>query len=312
MSLYQKHRPKTPADLVGCTAAQDTLAKWEDGGVETIPHAILFAGPSGTGKTTLGRMVARMVACSKLDYTELDSADFRGIDTIRDLRQKVGYAPRKGPCRVWLLDECHQLSKDAQNALLKVLEDTPKHVYLFLATTEPEKLLTTVRSRCTRVDTALLTPPEMGRDLLRPVCKAEGVKVPKAVLQRIAQESMGCARMGLVMLESVIGLPKEKMMAAVVAWESGQADTRKLCRLLLDGKEWKEVSELLGQLKGTSDPEYTRLGIMGYMTAVMLNPRGGSGNRARYVAECFSESFFYSKFNGLVACCWDAVHVGDD
>src|SRR5690606_3369465 len=105
-----------------------------------IPHAMLFTGPSGCGKTTLARILRVKLRCSDNDFQEINAADFRGIDSIRSMRQQVGAAPLGGDSRIWLIDEAHSMTADAQNAFLKLLEDTPRHVYFFLATTDPQKL----------------------------------------------------------------------------------------------------------------------------------------------------------------------------
>ena len=145
-SLAVKYRPKRLADFLGNTETVQALRALMER--EEMPHTILFTGPSGTGKTTLARIVARRLQCSEHDLQELNTADFRGIDTIRDVVRNMALCPMSGSCRVWILDEVHQLSKDAQHALLKALEDTPKHVYFLLATTDPAKLLPTIRTRC--------------------------------------------------------------------------------------------------------------------------------------------------------------------
>ena len=136
--LYKKHRPKTLARVVGNKSTVEALRSMLE--ARTLPHTLLFHGPSGTGKTTLARIVKNELGCLPTDFHEHNSSDFRGIDFIRELRSKVNLAAA-GPCRVWIIDECHQLTRDAQNAALKILEDTPSHVYFFLCTTDPQKLI---------------------------------------------------------------------------------------------------------------------------------------------------------------------------
>jgi len=145
MSLYKKYRPSTFDDIVGNSVTIQALKKSVEGRKN---HVFLFTGPSGCGKTTLSRIVAKELGAKGSDFRELDSADFRGIDTIRNLRKTIGYHPLESKVVVYLLDEVHKLTGDAQNAMLKMLEETPEHVYFILATTDPQKLLGTIKGRC--------------------------------------------------------------------------------------------------------------------------------------------------------------------
>ncbi|MEI6238539.1 MAG: DNA polymerase III subunit gamma/tau [bacterium] len=144
--LYRKHRPQAWADVVG----QEHVVKVLEGSVKLgrISHAYLFSGGRGTGKTTLARIFAKAIGCSDTDIYEIDAASNRGIDDIRELRESVHTLPFESPYKVYIVDEVHMLTKEAFNALLKTLEEPPKHVIFMLATTEPDKLPDTVISRC--------------------------------------------------------------------------------------------------------------------------------------------------------------------
>ena len=173
MSLYVRHRPKELGQVLGNVATLKKVQSWL--GNKKRSHSILLTGPSGCGKTTVARIIASELGCAGGDYSEMDTADFRGIDTIRELRSRINFLPMESSCRVFLLDECHKLTNDAQNALLKALEEPPEHVYMILATTNPEKLIQTIKTRCTPFSFNILNDADMSRLILR-TCKREKVE----------------------------------------------------------------------------------------------------------------------------------------
>lgn len=145
-ALYRKYRPHTFAEV----RDQEHIVSVLEGAIkkQAIPHALLFAGGRGTGKTTLARIFATAIGAKAIDIYEIDAASNRGIDDIRELREAVHTAPYESPYKVYIIDEVHMLTKEAFNALLKTLEEPPAHVIFILATTEEEKLLDTIISRC--------------------------------------------------------------------------------------------------------------------------------------------------------------------
>ncbi len=146
LALYRKYRPQSFADV----RDQEHIVSVLEGAIKkkTIPHAILFSGTRGTGKTTLARIFAKAIGVSEVDIYEIDAASNRGIDDVRALREAVYTLPYESEKKVYIIDEVHMLTKEAFNALLKTLEEPPSHVVFILATTEEEKLLDTILSRC--------------------------------------------------------------------------------------------------------------------------------------------------------------------
>ncbi|GIW12647.1 MAG: hypothetical protein KatS3mg062_0086 [Tepidiforma sp.] len=220
--LYGKWRPKGFAEVVG----QDHIVHTLKNALATgqVAHAYLFSGPRGTGKTTTARIFARAVNCrslkdgepcnacescrailsgSALDLVEMDAASNRGIDDVRELREKIAYAPSDLARKVYLLDEVHMLTEGAFNALLKTLEEPPPHAIFILATTDLHKVPATIISRCQRYDFHRV-PNDAIVERLSFICAQEGVDVPRDGLFAIAAQSRGGLRDAITMLEQVI------------------------------------------------------------------------------------------------------------
>jgi DNA polymerase-3 subunit gamma/tau len=300
MSLYHKYRPRELEALIGNEGVVKAVAA--DLAKNDPPHAFLFHGPTGCGKTTLGRIVANMLGSSGGDFREVDSADFRGIDTIRELRKQSAFKPLEGTCKVWLIDECHKLTNDAQNALLKALEDAPSHVYYILATTDPQKLLPTIRGRCSQYQVRQLTETEMMK-LLRSVVKAEGEKLEKVVYEQIIQDSQGHPRNALQILDQVLGVEAELRLEVAAKSAETQSQAIELCRALMGNSGWKKVASILSGLQD-QDPEGIRRLVLGYCNSVLLK---GDNMKAGLIMENFIEPFYNSGWPGLTFACYSII-----
>lgn len=304
MALYHKHRPSSFDDVIGNEKTVEILRKSVSG--EDRPHAFLLHGPTGCGKTTLGRIIAKELGCVGSDFREVDSAEFRGIDTIRDMRKQARYQPLEGPCRVWLLDECHKMSNDAQSALLKALEDPQPHVYYILATTDPQKLLNTIRGRCSLFAVNLLDDKQM-MTLLRTVTKAEEETLPKSVYEQIVQDAAGHPRNALQILDQVLRVEEDKRLEAAKQAAETVIDAIELCRALIDNASWKQTALILAKLK-EQEPESVRRLVLGYCTTVLLK----SGNpQAARIIESFRAPLYDIGYPGLVFASFDATFEGE-
>jgi DNA polymerase-3 subunit gamma/tau len=199
--LYRKYRPANFAEIIG----QDSVVKALKGAIanEAVAHAYLFAGSRGIGKTSIARIFAREIGTTPNDIYEIDAASNRGIDDIRALRDAVAVLPFESKFKVYIIDEVHMLTKEAFNALLKTLEEPPKHVVFILATTEVYKLPETIVSRC-QVFEFKRPSPEILKDVVMAVGKKEGFIVEPAAAELIALVGDGSFRDSHGVLERVV------------------------------------------------------------------------------------------------------------
>jgi DNA polymerase-3 subunit gamma/tau len=293
-ALYRKYRPQNFSEVKD----QDHIVTVLEGAIKkgSIPHAILFSGTRGTGKTTLARIFARAVGTKELDLYEIDAASNRGIDDIRELKEAVHTLPYESAYKVYIIDEVHMLTKEAFNALLKTLEEPPAHVIFILATTEEEKLPDTILSRC---QVFRLNSPSRAVlvQVVTDVAKKEGFTLKPEAADLIALAADGSFRDALgvtqkVILASgdtigtadevaaIIGAPrtstllalltalheKDKVaaLAAVAEIASGSVDMRLFLRVLL------EHVRAVMLLRNVPHEEVSTLALFGEESAIKL------------------------------------------
>jgi DNA polymerase-3 subunit gamma/tau len=266
-SLYRKYRSQTFADLVGQEAASRAL----QGAIisSRVAHAYLFSGSRGTGKTSAARLLAKAVNCSgrprdsaepcnecqscveitagsALDLIEIDAASNRGIDEIRDLREKVNLAPALGPFKVYIIDEAHMLTEPAFNALLKTLEEPPGHVVFVLCTTDAQKIPLTVIGRCQQFVFRRHSEEQIAGRLTH-IAQVEGVKVDDDAMQLIARTAQGSMRDAVGLLDQLVPLATGPITLEGARSLLGIADPRLLDSLLddvLSGRAAEALDEL--------------------------------------------------------------------
>ena len=265
--------------------------------LENGSHVFLFTGPAGCGKTTLARIVAKEVGAGDLSIHEINSAENRGIDTAREVMEQMRYNPGDGNALVWIFDECHQWLAPVQNAFLKSLEDTPEHCYFFLCTTDPQKLIAPLKSRCSIINVKPLSDDEM-KYLLKRTARAEKIKLENDIYDRIIEIAQGGSRKALKLLAKVLYLDSDEERKEVLkaGEDSETKETIEFCRALCKKTNLKTLFSLLKEID-TTEPEKVRQVIIGYMNSCLL--KGAISNEIVATIQGFSSADTYR--NGKTA-----------
>jgi DNA polymerase III subunit gamma/tau len=294
--LYRKYRPKSFSEVVG----QDHVIKTVKNAIASnlVSHAYIFSGPRGSGKTTTARLLAKALNChnrkegdsepcgkcsscleiaagNSLDLIEIDAASNRGIDEIRELREGIRFSPNKEKYKVFVIDECHMLTKEAVNALLKTLEEPPSHAVFVLATTEIHKMIPTIISRCQRFDFRKLSMPEIVQRL-EILAKKENAKIDKSALELIAQNSGGAVRDAESLLDQVLtfgGVLKKEIKAEDIRDLLGLSDTAMVASftgLLLEKKGTESLKFLEDIIEKGYDPQEFAKSLVAYLRQSMI------------------------------------------
>lgn len=291
--LYRKYRPQTFAEVINQKNTIKTLANALKQG--QISHAYLFSGPRGTGKTSVARLLAKALNCQNrkennfevcnqcesckeinegrlLDLVEIDAASNRGIDDIRALRENVRFPPIKSKYKVFIIDEAHQLTKEAFNALLKTLEEPPAYIVFILATTEPEKLPATILSRVERYDFKKLTLEDtIGR--LKYICEQEKIKFEEESLRLIALYSEGGLRDAESLLGQISLVTNQNITKEAVEGLVGAINLEKIKRFIdiLNKKDKVKAIEFINKIYDDGfDLEIFNKEVVNYLRKLLL------------------------------------------
>jgi DNA polymerase-3 subunit gamma/tau len=297
--LARKWRPQTFSEVVGQEHITGTLKKAVEKG--RLAHAYLFAGPRGCGKTTTARLLAKIINCEHpkgsepdnecasclainegrhLDVIEIDGASNRGIDEIRDLREKISYAPSQGRSKIYIIDEVHMLTTQAFNALLKTLEEPPAHVYLVFATTEPHKVPATILSRCQRFNFKRLELKEISSQLEK-ICTAEKIPFEAEALTLVARRAEGSMRDAESLLDQCIAASDGTVGLDLVRRVLGLVDASLVTELLgaIAARDRRTALAIVDRAvdSGLDLEEFFLAYVEGLRNLLVLSVEGGSG-----------------------------------
>lgn len=306
MRLHIDFRPKELSDVIGNKATINSLRSVLES--KNPPRAYLFSGQAGCGKTTLGRIVANSLGTGIHDLREINSADFRGIDTVREIIRTMGLAPLNGERKAYIIDECHKLTSDAQNALLKPLEDTPEHVVFILATTDPGKLIKAIKDRCAKYEVSPLETSEL-RELLSSVVSDKKLDIGRNTIRSIISAVEGSPRAALVALGMVAEAEEEDVESIIKNFRMDDEEVIELCRAMnRKGVNWRTLSPILRNLTG-EDPEKIRRIMISYFSKVLLSK---DDPIAFSILDVFRNNVYDSGFPGIVWACREFLFMIED
>lgn len=303
MSLHLDYRPDSFDSIFGNEAIVSAIKGMFES-PKDIPHAFLFKGLPGCGKTTFGFVIKEELGVSKEDFHIFDTANTRGIDVIRYIIEDLKNAPMNGKRKLYLLDECHQITTDGLNALLRTLEyGCPKHCYFVLCTAEFDSIRATLRSalqrRCSTFEVKPLNIREMG-ELLEGILKEEGFEeYPEAITNKLIKMSEGSPGHALGMLDSIINITDEDEALEIINIAAyGSKEVMDICRVLADSQitdKWNRVRKIIPSIK-KNDVESLRYGMLNWFEKVLLDK--GSRSVAD-IMTLLTETFMYTGRAGM-------------
>ncbi|GIK66476.1 MAG: hypothetical protein BroJett018_42700 [Chloroflexota bacterium] len=295
-ALYLKWRPLIFDDMIG----QEHVIRTLLGAIRQgrIRHAYLFSGPRGTGKTTTARLLAKAVNCVHpditrhpcnecaycvavnegrfLDVIEIDAASHTGVDDVRELRDKIAFAPSEGRYKVYIIDEVHRFSGSAFDALLKTLEEPPDHAIFILATTEIDKVPATIKSRCLPFEFRRVPLREIvGR--LRQICDDEGISIDDRALELIARQGTGSVRDSISLLDQIVADPTEHISFELAQAILGAASSQyviELVKAIISNDAAYGLDMINGAVDNGADPRYFGRQVIEYMRSLLLIQMG--------------------------------------
>ena len=311
MPIQTTYRARNFGEIVGnedVIAAVKALLKDEDPN-----HAILITGESGTGKTTLARIIAMRRGCydpdssSNVGFREINAADVRGIDGVRAIGAEASKFPLGGGDRVFFVDECHRMTGDAQEMWLKVLEEAKGYNWFIFATTNPESLKATFLRRCAKFEMKPVTEKQIV-EYLGGICDEEKIDANDQVLEVIAADCLGSMGIAMGILDAIKGLSADQMLQAAQQQAAKQNAVIDLCMRITDKKnpaKWADIRPILASLKEQGqDAEGIRRLMLAWCSGALLKR---DDPKAFFIMDAFRDPTYNIGFPGIVMACYQAL-----
>lgn len=300
MDLHTKYRPSNLDSIVGQPQAVKQLRGFL--AENKVPHVLGFYGPPGVGKTTLARIMANEVGATDMNITEINLAVKNGIDDVRSLQERCALRPLGGKNAAFILDEAHSLTKQAYQGLLKLFEDTPKHVYFFLCTSQPEKIDKAIKTRVTGINLHAVSEKEL-MNLMASVLTAEGCELSLSpeLLEPIAKAANGSPRQALVYLSQALACKFDPAtMASLFAESDEKVNYFPICEAIMFPKQndWGRIYGLIMSIP-EDEVESARWMILSYAKSCMKNQK--NCERASRVIQAMKSPFYDSKVAGFLS-----------
>lgn len=303
--LHISCRPKSWDEVIG----QSQLVRSIQSSIKSGAQSFLLTGPSGVGKTSIGRLIAKEVGCLKANLIEIDAATNSGVDAMRLITEAANFNPLGGGSKVVIVDECHALSSQAWQSLLKSIEEPPQHVYWVLCTTERGKVPTTIQTRCHDYDLNRVSALDLVEFLKDVVARREITLQVSDLIDIAVEQASGSPRQALVNLSKIKDCKTAKQAERLLeVVREDDAEAIDLCRALMNNKPWGSIAEILRKLDG-KNPESVRIVVFAYMSKVVLG--GKPSKRFFAILDAFSEPYpAGSKSAGYLALSAGMLYFG--
>ena len=298
-NLAIKYRPSNFEEMLGNNHIKEFFKKhFKD--IDKMPKTFMFTGGSGNGKTTTARIIANELNISDMMLFEYNIANITGVDGAREIIEEASTPSILGGYKMFILDEVHMATANFQNCMLPILEHPPKNTIFCLCTTDPQKIIKTIKTRSTTFEVENPTNRQLG-PFLTTIFSKEGVEVPKDVVKEIIKKSDNSIRKSLTISNKIISLPVEEMIASLEETATQEESAKKLIKALEDASSWNIVSTLLKGIKKGEEEGFRQYALACYGGSLLKDGH----ERYSYLIDKFSYNYFESGKAGLINTCFE-------